>query len=300
MMLAAILTLSSCASAAPPTAPELVLQGNQALTSGDQVKAMNLYEEADKLLPNSPEIAYNQGIAQYRNGSYDKAAERFTKALTTPDPELDAKARFNLGNCAYSSALKNKDKPEEALKLLETASGHFRDVLETHPGDTDARANLERAQVFIKQIKELQKQQQQKKNDQGENKPSPDSQPSTQPSQPPPESQPASRPESRPSPPPPASQPESQPGEQSQSQQQQGQEKQGEEQQAQQQTGEKKDEQDKAEDQKETQAIPATQQALSKEEAQRLLQMIRDKEQLRREEEDRRMRHEMVPVEKDW
>lgn len=285
--------------ATDPPPHELVAEGNKALEKGEAGRAMELYDKAAAQVQDSPEIAYNQGVAFYRSDDYDKAAERFSKALSTSDTGLDAKARFNLGNCSYASALKLKDKPKEAIEKLKKASDFFQDVLESHPDDKDARSNLERAQLLIKQLKE-------------ENPP--ESQPQSQPASQP-ESQPSSQPTSRPQSQPqsqPASRPESQPSQQDQKDKdkKQGQEQQGEQKDAQQKDGEKKDAQQAQGEKKEgeedndkqeqAQAVPATQQAMSKEEVQRLLQMIRDKQKQRMEELERRERGPMRPVDKDW
>ena len=310
-LLAATLWLASGATstvlAADPPPHELVMEGNKALEKGEAGKAMEYYDKAAAQLQDSPEIAYDQGVAYYRGKDFDKATERFSKALSTPDSNLDAKARFNLGNCAYASALKVKDKPKEAIEKLKKASDFFQDVLESHPNDKDARGNLERAQLLIKQLKE-------------EEKP-PESQPASQP-QSQPQSQPASQPTSRPESQPqsqPASRPESQPSQQDkdkkQGQDQQGEKKDGQEQQGeqkdaqqkdaekkdgQQAQGEKKDAEEDKDKQEQAQAVPATQQAMSKEEVQRLLQMIRDKQKQRMDELQRRERGPMRPVDKDW
>jgi Ca-activated chloride channel homolog len=297
--------------AADPPPHELVAEGNKALANGNGAKAMELYDKAATQAQDSPEIAYNQGVVYYRGSDYDKAADRFSKALSTSDTNLDAKARFNLGNCAYASALKVKDKPKEAIEKLKKASDFFQDVLESHPDDKDARGNLERAQLLIKQLKE-----EEKKPPESQPQSQPESQPQSQPS-----SQPTSRPQSQPQSQP-SSRPESQPsqGEQKDKDKKQGQDKQGEKKDGQEQQGEQKDAQQKdaekkdaqqaqgdkkegdqdKDKQEQAQAIPATQQAMSKEEAQRLLQLIRDKQRQRMEELERRERSPMQPVDKDW
>lgn len=294
-----------------PTPPhELVAQANKALTDGDTTKALHLYDEADKLLPDTPEIAYNKGIAEYRKGDYTKATELFTKALSTQDLALDAKARFNLGNCAYASALEQKEDLQAAIDKLGEAIVRYREALEADPNDIDARANIERAQLLIKylidqekqrQEQEKQKQEDQQKQDQS-TQPSEDKQPSSQP-----ESQPSSEKQDQ------QKQDQQQQDQQKQQGEQQDQQKQDEGQQGEQekQEGQKKEgkpeaaepqsgEQDKDQQQEQQQAVPATQQAMTPEEAQRLLQMIRDKEQQRRDENARQMRIIQVPVDKDW
>lgn len=301
--------LTNTVLAADPPPHELVAEGNKALEKGEAGRAMELYDKAAAQVQDSPEIAYNQGVAYYRASDYDKAAERFSKALSTSDTTLDAKARFNLGNCSYASALKAKDKPKEAIEKLKKASDFFQDVLESHPDDKDARSNLERAQLLIKQLKEENPPESQP---QSQPASQPESQPSSQPTSQPesqPQSQPASRPESQPS------QGDQKDKDKKQGQGQQGDKKDGQEQQgeqkdaqqkdgdkkdAQQAQGEKKEGEEDKDKQEQAQAVPTTQQAMSKEEVQRLLQMIRDKQRQRMEELERRERGPMRPVDKDW
>jgi len=310
---AIVLLCAAPLRAADPTLPhELVAQANKALAQGDTTKALHLYDEAGKLLSDSPEIAYNQGIAQYRKGDYEKATELFTKALATRDLALDAKTRFNLGNCAYASALEQKADLQTAIDKLGEAIVRYRETLEADPNDMDARANIERAQLLIKDLidKEKQRQEQEKQNQEDQEKqdqstkPSEDQQSCSQPSQP--ESQPSPEDQEK---------KDQQQDQQKQQGEQQDQQKQDDSQQTEQDKQDSQDAQQKEgkpeaaepqsgdkdkDQQQQQQAVPATQQAMTPEEAQRLLQMIRDKEQQRRDEQIRQMRIIQVPVDKDW
>jgi len=42
-------------------------------------------------------------------GAVVSLAQQFVQALATREPALEAKTKFNLGNCAYSQALQNQD-----------------------------------------------------------------------------------------------------------------------------------------------------------------------------------------------
>jgi len=286
------ITVSVCAFpavAAEPSPRSLVAQAVRAMDAQDNAKALKLLDQAAEIRPDSPEIAYNQGIIHYRAGDYAKAADCFSKALAGRDLSLEQRARFNLGNCAYADGLKEQAQPEKAVAKFQTAADRYREALQIDSHDLDARANLERAGLMIKQLKERQEQQKQQQKQQQDQQ-QPQSQPSSQP-----QSQPASQA---------SSQPESQPGEQKQGQQQQAEEKQGEQKQGQpqaadQQTGDK----DKDKDKQQGLTVPAEKRAMTKEEAERLLQLIRDKERQRREaqyERDQKSRSKQAPVDKDW
>ncbi len=100
-----------------------------------------------------PEMSYNRGVSQYREGKLDDAAKGFAKAAEAPNPELKARSLYNLGN-AYAG-----------LKKYDDAIGAYTKVLEMQPEDKETTENLE----FVKKLKELQQQQQQQqKQDQNE------------------------------------------------------------------------------------------------------------------------------------
>lgn len=288
---------------------DLVAEGNKAVQFGQYDEAIDRYKQAETLLPESPEVAYDLGVAYYRQKDYKKAVEYFSKALATRNPSLEAKTKYNLGNCSYSSALQKQEDTQAAVKDLQQAIQYYRDAIDLVPDEKDARANIERAQLLIKDLKdkEKQKQEQQKKDqDKKDEKKDPSSQPSSQPS---PQSQPTSQDSKK--------QDEQKKDEQKQDgkdQQKQGeeQEKEGEKKEGQkddkeqkgkleQADGKDKADKDKKEEQQAQEAQAAeTQPSLPKEEAERLLQAIRDKERQRREEQLKRLRIQQVPVDKDW
>ncbi len=270
------------------------------MTDGDNAKALKLLEEASTLKPDSPEIAYDLGVAHYRAGDYANAVEYFMQALAGRDMGLEQRARYNLGNCAYAEGLKQQE-PQAAIEKFKTAADRFREALQLDPKDADARANLERSGLMIRQLKEQQEQQKQQQQQQNQSSSQPESQPSSQPEQRP-QSQPSSQPENQ----------QQKQGEDKQGEQQQGEEKEGEQKEGQQKEGEQKEGEQKEarqeqgeekDEEKQAQAVPATQKSMSKEEAERLLQLIRDKERQRREaqyNEEQKGRSREAPVEKDW
>lgn len=269
---------------------KLVEQGNAALTAGDHDAALQAYDQADGLLPDSPPIRYNKGLAHYRKGEFDKARDLFNEALSTRDLELEAAAHFNLGNCAYSQALAKQQNFDEAINLATQAIGSYRRTLELTPDDRDAKANIETARLFIKHLEDQKKnqQEQQKKQKDQQNK-QPQSQPSSQP-----QSQPSSRPKQQDQKKDP-SEDDRQDKQKQQQEQQQGQDQQQKEQDQKEQRGQDQQKQDQ-----QAQQAAAKQGKLSRDEAERLLQSIRDKERQRRRAVVRRQRGIRVPVERDW
>ena len=247
------------------SAAEHVARANQALAGGDHEKALSGYREADVLLPDAPELAYNQGVAYYRMRDFAQAREMFSRALTTRDLAMEARAKFNLGNCRYAQALEKLSDLQEAIDELRTAIEYYRDVLDLTPGDLDARANIETAQLLIKDLLDkLKKQQEEQQQD-----------PTSQPS----EDQKSD---------------ERQEGEKSEQEQQ---EQEGKQQQDQQQSGEQEQQE---QTQEQEQQAAAEERQLTEEEARRLLQAVRDKERQRSDERTRRARLGRPKVDKDW
>jgi len=287
-------TLLICAEGmgAEPVARELVVEANKALAAGRYDEAIKGYEKASQTLTDSPELAYDQGVAYYRKGELAKAAELFTKALSTRDPSLEGKAKFNLGNCAYAEALQKQADVEAALERLRMAVAHYKDAIAMDSEDMDAHVNRETAQLFMKELLDKQKQkqeQQQEKNEEGEDNPT---------SQP--ESQPASQPSDQDQP-----QQDQEKGDQQQQDQQQGESKEGDKKKGQQEDkskdGGKLDKNEKGNDEQASQQAGRVEpREMSKEEAEKLLQAVRDKERQRRAQKARLMRVRRVPVEKDW
>ncbi|NOT01655.1 MAG: tetratricopeptide repeat protein [Phycisphaerales bacterium] len=280
-------------TAATQGAEELVRSANAAYASGEYQEALQLYGYADVVKPESAEVAYNRGVTLYKMGDYVAARGALNKALSTRDLALEAKAKFNLGNVAYSSALEKTSAPQEAIELLKQAIGHYRDSLAVNPADEDALANIQSSQLLIKDLLDKLKQQQEQQQNQDQQQQGDQNQPQQDPQQD-------------------QSQQEQEDQSQQQDQQQQEKEKQqGEEsQQEQQQDGsqgeaDQKGELDRRqeqseEDQQQAGETPSDVQEMTREEAERLLQSVRDREKERRDAKAQRMRARRVPVSKDW
>jgi Ca-activated chloride channel family protein len=271
---ASALLLAASLAAQGQSPRELLAEGNDLLEAGRWQEALESFQQAEVSLPDSPVLAYDEAIAYYRLGDYEKARQQLQRALATRDVRLEAKAKYNLGNCAYAEALALQASPQQAIDRLRQAINHYRDALAIDANDDDARANIEMATLLIKdlldKLKQQQEQQKQKQDQQ---------QSSTQPSanqnqQESPQSQPTSQP----------SQPDQQP---QQDQQQKQQPQAGEQSQQQEQQGE-------------TKPQMAEQRRMTEEEARRLLQQVRDREQEYRNRKLERVRAQRPPVDKDW
>jgi Ca-activated chloride channel family protein len=272
----------------------LAQQGNEHYEAGRYAEALAAYEqigeEADQTF--TTELLHNRAATHFKLGDFDEARELWVRAAGLKDEPFEAAARYNLGNCDYLEALQavQEQNASRAVELLDRATAQYRDALRLDSTLADARANLELAAQLRKQIEEAAQQQPQsqpspKQEQQGEQQQStsqPSSQPTSQPGesepqpseseqqeQAQPESQPAPQPESQPA-------PETQPAQLPESQPSGGEEGIEEEQQR---------------------LVPIE---MTPEEAERLLQMIRDAERQRRAILRAREAAGHKEVDKDW
>jgi len=293
---------------------ELIQKGNADYAAGRYAEALKNYQQASAAAAGqTPEVLHDLAAAQFKLGQIDEARDLWTRIKESGDAAFEARTRYNLGNCDYAEALSRAPQDaKKALAKLAEAAQQYRAALRLDPTHTDARANLELTQRLKQQIEEQQKDQQQSPSSQPQSQPSdPNQQPSTQPSQP--QSQPSQSSQSQPT---------------QQDQQKQSAADQQDPNQAQTQPSESEDEeQQNREAQKnppqeqptetqpaaETQPTSATTQPagepqegepkamlLPREQAERLLQMIRDAEKARREKLARDRAAKQKPVDRDW
>lgn len=280
------------------SAAELVEAAQQAMVAERYHDASDLYEKAGSLLPEAAEIPYNMGVAAYRQGDLARAVELFDQArLLARDPSMQARTAYNLGTASAGQAMQSQaldpavaeSRLQGATETLRSAMKHFREAIAADPLDQDARANGELAWTWLQQLEELQEQMQQ----QGQQNQDQDQDPNEDQNQD-------------------QNQDQQQQGDQ---QQQQDQQQQGEQQQQdrQQQDGQQEQQEqeqeqpapseagnDQQQDRPDERQASAERTPMSREEAERLLQSVRDKEARRREARARIQAAGSPPVDKDW
>ncbi len=104
---------------------------NQAYAKGEYDKALRGYEDAQIRIPDDPRLAYDRGNALYKLGRRDEARQAYLTALGAREDSLKTQDWFNLGN-----ALWDLGKKDEAAQAYQRA-------LMLDPTFDDARHNLE-------------------------------------------------------------------------------------------------------------------------------------------------------------
>lgn len=189
---------------APPPPPSsfstIVREARAKLDAGDFAGAAERYAEALRARPEAAAAAYNQGVALYREGKYGDAARAFSQAAeiasegTRTDPGVEARSTYNKAASHYRAT---KAQAEAAERMLESAGATvldgsqapakepvdpealkaaiedaqkslqgFKDAALNDPTDRDARANAQQSLRLLRALEELRKQQEQQKQDQ--------------------------------------------------------------------------------------------------------------------------------------
>ncbi len=245
-----------------------VLEGNSLFAEGRFDEAHEKYQQALDEDPSSAAIRYNLGDAEYKKSLYEEAIEAFSQAAQTEDPELQARASYNLGNALYR------------LGKLEDSIQAYQNALRINPEDRDSKHNLE----FVRSKLEEQEQQKEKRQEKQDKQEDQDKQ-GDQDQKDQDQSQNEERDQNQDQE---GKQEQDDPQEQASDQDQQKQQKdQGKEQPEQQQ-------QDSGSEEADSRSIPK----MSREEAERLLEALNERDN---ELKKKKLRTKgTVPVEKDW
>jgi Ca-activated chloride channel family protein len=139
VLCAGALAVASDAGAVPRRAVRLNGQANRAYDAKQWDEASKLYDEAQVQAPESPEIAYNLGNAMYRQGKFGDAIAHLRRAAESDDPTLRQQSFYNLGNALHDSG------------DLQRAVQAYRAALRLDPRDHDAKVNYEKTRQELQQ-----------------------------------------------------------------------------------------------------------------------------------------------------
>lgn len=137
-------------------------------SEGDYQGAERLFESLAEAEPDNRQLRYNQGIAAYRSGDFNRAARLFERALPTTDFDLQADVFYNLGNTHFrlgEGAITGN--PGLARDHWMEALRHYRNAMELRPGDPNAEYNHDVVEELLRQLEEQMQAQQQEESDSG-------------------------------------------------------------------------------------------------------------------------------------
>ena len=276
---------------------------------------VNAPSTSDAALENAtPAQLYNAGVTAYRAKDFAAAREMFALAAAQGKADLAARSMYNRGTTQYAASVdamaaaqaqapgasaaptpeSQQQQQQQLMESLESALRELKDAARADPSNADARANAELAHRVLKELKKKQEQEkkdQQKQDQQKQDQEQKDQQKQDQEQQ----DQEGKDQESKD----PQSQEQKDQAKKDQEQKAQEKKDQDKKKQDQQQEDQAKQEQQKQE-QQQSQAEQAEKKPMSKQDVERLLQKIRDREKQRIQEKLVRERAKTQPAPKDW
>ncbi len=308
----------------PTNATQLAREAEQAMADGEFERALELWEALRDRMPQSPQVPYNMGVAAYRNDDFERAAELFAQALSmTGDQKLRSDSAYNLGTSAYAQSLANdipmvnpgaNEQLDQASTELQRALEHYRQTLDISPEDVDARVNAELAyrrlqnlEAMKKQLQQTSPQQQQDQDQQQQEDQNENDQQQNQDQQNDQSQQQQDNPQQNPNEQQQQENQSDQPTSQSPADQQQQPQESPNEQPPDEDSetpsgGDQQDQEDQSAEPQPQQQPPSQPEldGMTRDEAERLLQMVRDKQRRRQEQKKRERASRLPPVDKDW
>lgn len=163
------------AGAAPDPRRALAL-GEKAYTATNHAEAARRFSEAAEQAAAArldPAVAhYNHGLALLRDNQAAPAAEKFQLAARTTDLDLQQRALFNRGNALFKLAgeLETAGQAQPALQGVEESLAMYEQAMMLRPDDPNPKVNFELATREKKRLEEQIQQQQQQDRNQGDQK----------------------------------------------------------------------------------------------------------------------------------
>ena len=148
--LVSLLCLPACGQAASPS--RAVQQGNALYQAGQYEAAEQQYRAAAQALPEAAALQFNLGNAFYKQQDYGNAQEHYLRAGQTDNRLLASRVKYNLGNVKYQQALAALRTFDDAVTPLRLAITYYRESLEADPPYQEARYNLELAYLLLRQL----------------------------------------------------------------------------------------------------------------------------------------------------
>lgn len=174
LLVTVYLSLFTCSAFAESSA-SLVKNANKFYKNKKYDNALKEYNRALTKYPDSAIINFDIGAAQYKKGDYEKALSSFTKALTSENRKLEAKANYNIGNCKYKqAALKENTDLSSAVSLLRDSLDYYKRAIELDEESKNAKFNHEfvekKLKVLLDKLKKQRKEREKQKSKDKEQK----------------------------------------------------------------------------------------------------------------------------------
>jgi len=195
---------AAAARGGPTDDPRAAAQrGEAAYAAGRYDEALAEFERAAAAVPDPPpELLHNRAAVLFKLGRLSEARALWEQIRTRKDAAFEARTTYNLGNVDYAEALAHAQPPgdtppdpQAAKRSLAAAAERYRAALRLDPTLADARANLELAELLRRQLEQLAPQTQPGQSGQRSDS-QPASRPASQPEQPQSSSQPSDSQES--------------------------------------------------------------------------------------------------------
>jgi Ca-activated chloride channel homolog len=149
----AAMALAACAfPMRAQSAEEWIRQGNSAFAIHEYEIAAACYRNAAGILPASPQVQFDIGIANYKSGDYAAAAQAFARAAErATDPKLQARSLLGEGNTFFRTA--SAGDSSDAVRALQRAIELYSGALSADPKSQDAAYNREIARKKLEDLK---------------------------------------------------------------------------------------------------------------------------------------------------
>jgi Ca-activated chloride channel family protein len=140
-------------------ADALIRSGNRYYKQKQIDQSQKEYEEAVRQAPDNPAANYNLGNAQFRKNNYEEASKSY-----------DASVAHAQDNTSREKGYYNKGVAMSKQKKLQESIDSWKNALKLDASDQDARENLQKALMELKQQQQQQKDQKKDQKDKKEDK----------------------------------------------------------------------------------------------------------------------------------
>ena len=254
-------------------------EGIQLYNEKSYDEAISRFADAQLHLPKSDALEFNIGNTQFQGGKLPEAEKAYKNALRSKDGTLKAKANYNMGNTLYKQGKLNEalDFYKKAIELAENKTAKKDDEIKGIK--EDAKYNYEFVQKKMEEMKQEQQERQDQEEQEKQDKEEEDKQEEQKQGDQPPEDK----------------EPEDQEQKQDQRQQKQDKEKEDKGNQS----GQQKEQPPEGE-KKESPPQPQEKREMTKEEAERILDALKQSEESAREMKEKENESAQFETEKNW